>query len=56
MTTFWSRYNFYYTNSLKTLFGSQIEVEDATMFWEYAEGELLDGMYSEEWYNQGTNM
>ena len=56
MTTFWSRYNFYYTNSLKTLFGSQLEVEDEEMFWEYAEGELLDGMYSEEWYNQGINM
>ena len=56
MTTFWSKYNFYYTNFLSTLFKSQMEVVDDEMFWNYAEGELLDGMYSEEWYNRGTNM
>ena len=56
MTTFWSKYNFYYTDSLSNLFRSQMEVMDDKMFWEYAQGELLDGMYSEEWYNKGTNM
>lgn len=56
MTTFWGKYNYYYTNSLSTLFNSQMEVVEEEMFWNYAEGELLHGMYSEEWYNRGTNM
>ena len=29
-------------------------VKDVNGFWNFTENDLLDGLYSEEWYNQGT--
>ena len=29
------------------------EVKDVHGFWNFTENDLLDGLYSEEWYNEG---
>ena len=54
MTTFISRYNYQYTKSLERLFESQMEVTDDKSMWTYLEGDFLDGIYNEEWYNEGN--
>ena len=53
MTTFISRYNFQFTESLDQLFSSQMEVADEESLWNYLEGDFLDGIYNEVWYNDG---
>ena len=30
------------------------QVKDVHGFWNFTENDLLDGLYSEEWYNEGT--
>ena len=53
MTTFISRYNYQFTESLDTLFSAQMEVFDEETLWKYLEGDFLDGIYNEVWYNDG---
>ena len=53
MTSFISRSNFMFTKSLETLFESQMEVSDDKSMWDYLEGDYLDGIYNEIWYNDG---
>ena len=42
-----------YTSRLKNLFKKQEEVVQVKDFWEFMENGFLDGIYWEEWYNQG---
>ena len=30
------------------------QVKDVHGFWNFTENDLLDGLYSEDWYNEGT--
>ena len=53
MTSFISRSNFLFTKSLETLFESQMKVSDDRSMWDYLEGDFLDGIYNEIWYNDG---
>ena len=53
MTTFISSYNYQFTESLDTLFSTQMEVFDEETLWMYLEGDFLDGIYNEVWYNDG---
>ena len=39
----------------RDLFSSMENVKDVNGFWNFTENDLLDGLYSEEWYNQGTH-
>ena len=45
---------FQYTSQLKNLFKSQEEVVQVADFWNFMENDFLDGLYWEEWYNDGT--
>ena len=45
---------FQYTSQLKNLFKSQEEVVQVADFWNFMENDFLDGLYWEEWYNEGT--
>ena len=53
MTTFISSYNYQFIESLDTLFSTQMEVFDEETLWTYLEGDFLDGIYNEVWYNDG---
>ena len=53
MTSFISRSNFLFTKSLETLFESQMKVSDDKSMWDYLEGDFLDGIFNEIWYNDG---
>ena len=44
---------FQYTSQLKNLFKSQEEVVQVADFWNFLETDFLDGLYWEEWYNDG---
>ena len=32
------------------------EVKDVHGFWNFTENDLLDGLFSEEWYNEGATI
>lgn len=53
MTTFLSATNFQFTKVMETLFKTQMEVNDDRSMWEYLEGDFLNGIYNEIWYNDG---
>ena len=55
MTTFISSYNYQFTKTLEKLFESQMAVYDDKTMWDYLEGDFLDGIYNEEWYNDGDS-
>lgn len=42
-----------YTEIVKSTFESQSEIRQISDFWEFMEGEFLDGIYLENWYNDG---
>ena len=46
---------FRYTKTLKGIFGSYEDVAQISDLWNYLEGDLIDGLYEEEWYNLGTD-
>ena len=43
-----------YTKTLKGIFGGYEDVAQISDLWAYLEGDLIDGLYEEEWYNLGT--
>ena len=55
MTTFISSYNYQFTKTLEKLFESQMAVYDDKTMWDYLEGDFLDGIYNEQWYNDGDS-
>ena len=49
-----------YTKTLKGVIGKYkngdlADVKQITDLWEYLEGDFVDALYEEEWYNEGTN-
>ena len=40
---------------LKGLFGSYEDVRQISDFWTWLETDFVDGIYEEEWYNEGTD-
>lgn len=49
-----------YTKTLKETFGKYKngkleDVKQITDLWEYLETDFIDGLYEEEWYNEGTD-
>lgn len=46
---------FYYTQVMSNLFAEQKEVSQVTDFWSFMEGKMLDGLYWEYLYNDGTD-
>ena len=40
-------------NIFKNKSKQQIQVKNTAEFWEFAEGQMLDGLYWEYWYNTG---
>ena len=42
-----------YTNMMKSLFKKQMDVTNMQLFWQFMEGDLIDGIYWETWYNRG---
>ena len=44
---------FWYTDMLRSLFARQLDVTNMGLFWQFAENDLLDGLYWETWYNKG---
>ena len=49
-----SQTQFYYTKVMTDMFKEQPEVKNHDDFWEFMEGQLLDGLYWEYWYNDGS--
>ena len=49
-----SETHFYYTKVVEDLFEEQPKIKNHDEFWEFMEGQLLDGLYWEYWYNEGT--
>ena len=49
-----SQTQFYYTKVMTDMFKEQPKVENHDDFWEFMEGQLLDGLYWEYWYNDGS--
>ena len=47
---------FRYTKTLKGVFEKYAEVSNIDAFWEFMENDLVDGLYEEEWYNEGTDV
>ena len=45
--------HFYYTKVMTDLFNKQPEVKNHEEFWEFMEGQMLDGLYWEYYYNEG---
>ena len=48
-----SQTHYYYTKVMTDLFNKQPEVKNTVEFWDFMEGQLLDGLYWEYWYNNG---
>ncbi len=42
--------NYTYTTMMKSLFAKQLDVTNMQLFWQFAENDLLDGLYWETWY------
>lgn len=49
-----SQTQYYYTKVMTDLFQDQPEVHNHDDFWKFMEGQLLDGLYWEYWYNDGA--
>ena len=47
---------FRYTKTLKGIFEKQADVSSIDSFWEFMENDLVNGLYEEEWYNEGTDV
>ena len=47
---------FRYTKTLKGIFEKHADVSSIDSFWEFMENDLVDGLYEEEWYNEGTDV
>ena len=45
--------HFYYTKVMVDLFSKQPEIKNHEEFWEFMEGQMLDGLYWEYYYNDG---
>ena len=41
------------STAIQTLFGSQMEVRNMKQFWNFVEGDLVDGIYWDTLYNKG---
>jgi len=50
-----SQTHYYYTKVMTDLFYELPEVKNTAEFWEFAEGQMLDGLYWEYWYNTGND-
>merc|ERR1711936_293815 len=50
-----SQTHFYYTKVMVDLFNKQPEIKNHEEFWKFMEGQLLDGLYWEYWYNDGND-
>ena len=50
-----SQTHFYYTKVMVDLFNKQPEIKNHEEFWKFMEGQLLDGLYWEYWYNEGND-
>ena len=50
-----SQTHFYYTKVMVDLFNKQPEIKNHDEFWKFMEGQLLDGLYWEYWYNDGND-
>ena len=48
-----SKTQFYYTKVMTDLFQDQPEIMNHDDFWTFMEGQLLDGIYWEYWFNDG---
>ena len=48
-----SQTHYYYTKVMTDLFNQQPDVKNTGEFWDFMEGQLLDGLYWEYWYNNG---
>ena len=48
-----SKTQFYYTKVMTDLFQDQPEIKNHDDFWTFMEGQLLDGLYWEYWFNDG---
>ena len=44
-----------YTKTLKGIFGGYEDVAQISDLWAFLQGDLVDGLYEEEWYNLGTD-
>ncbi len=44
-----------YTLMVKSLFKTYQDVRQVQGFWDYMEGDFLDALYWEEWYNEGID-
>ena len=44
-----------YTKTLKGIFGGYEDVAQISDLWNFLQGDLIDGLYEEEWYNLGTD-
>ena len=47
---------FRYTKTLKGTFEKYKDVSNIWQFWDFMENDLVDGLYDEEWYNEGTDV
>ena len=47
---------FRYTKTLKGIFEKYQDVGGINDFWDFMENDLVDGLYEEEWYNEGTDV
>lgn len=45
--------NYRYTDMVRSLFTKQMDVTNYKGFWKFVEGELIEGLYWETWYNKG---
>ena len=56
---FWGQITLYYTllhpQVMVDLFDEQPEIKNHDDFWQFMEGQLLDGLYWEYWYNDGDD-
>lgn len=44
-----------YTRVIQTLFKTHEDVKQISQFWAFMEGDFLNGIYWEEWYNEGSD-
>ena len=49
----YSSTNYQYTQVIRSLFDKQEQITNYKMFWNFIEGDLIDGLYWETWYNRG---
>ena len=45
-----------YTDTIRKLLGGKVsKVQSVDDFWQFMETDFIDGVYLEEWYNEGTS-